>query len=186
MPLPGPTAAPTRLAELQRLAAANSPALRQAASDVETARGLLQQAGTYPNPTMASRPDPTPTTPATGTLGFFIDQVIKTGGKLKLAAAAAQMNLKTRSWPLKRARIDLATTVRTAYYSLVVAKETVRVNKALARFTDEIFRLQSDLLGGRVRRQPRASGPAVAGLHRSAGLQASYRQLRVCLEATRR
>src|SRR5262249_25391591 len=34
------------------------------------------------------------------------------------------------------------------YSTLLVARETVRVNKALAHFTDEIFRLQADLLGG--------------------------------------
>ncbi len=34
------------------------------------------------------------------------------------------------------------------YYNLLVARETVRVNKALAHFTDEIFRLQADLLAG--------------------------------------
>ena len=82
------------------------------------------------------------------TPGFFIDQVIKTGGKLTLGAAAAQMNLVNARLALRRARSDLATAVRGAYYSLVVARETVRVNKALARFTDEIYRLQADLLAG--------------------------------------
>jgi cobalt-zinc-cadmium efflux system outer membrane protein len=49
---------------------------------------------------------------------------------------------------LRRARFDLATTIRADYYNLLVAKETVRVNKGLAHFTDEIFRLQADLLKG--------------------------------------
>jgi cobalt-zinc-cadmium efflux system outer membrane protein len=81
-------------------------------------------------------------------LGFFVDQVIKTGGKLKLQAAAAKMNLIAAELALKRARSDLSTTIRGDYYSLLVAKETVRVNKGLAHFTDEIFRLQADLLEG--------------------------------------
>src|SRR5712692_9172502 len=58
------------------------------------------------------------------------------------------MDLRNAELALRRARSDLATQVRNAYYSLLVAKETVRVNRALARFTDEIFRLQADLLGG--------------------------------------
>ena len=49
---------------------------------------------------------------------------------------------------MKQARYNLATTIRTRFYTLLVAQETVRVNKALAHFTDEIFRLQADLLGG--------------------------------------
>ena len=146
MPLPGPNGQPYTLAELQRLAAANSPALRQAASDVEAARGLLIQAGTYPNPTIGYETAPNPNNTATGALGFFIDQVIKTGGKLTLGAAAAQMNLVNAQLALRRARSDLATAVRGAYYGLVVARETVRVNKALARYTDEIYRLQADML----------------------------------------
>jgi cobalt-zinc-cadmium efflux system outer membrane protein len=148
VPLPGPDGRPYTLADLQRLAAANSPTLRQAASDVEAAKGLLIQAGLYPNPTMGYEAGPNANNTATGTQGFFIDQVIVTGGKLKLGAAAAEMNFRNAVLALRRARFDLATTIRGDYYSLLVARETVRVNKALAHFTDEIFRLQTDLLAG--------------------------------------
>jgi cobalt-zinc-cadmium efflux system outer membrane protein len=41
VPQPGPAGRPNTLADLQRLAAANNPLLRQAASDVEAARGLI-------------------------------------------------------------------------------------------------------------------------------------------------
>ena len=74
--------------------------------------------------------------------------MIKTGGKLTLAGATNLMNLRNAELAFKRARSDLATTIRGDYYTLLVAKETVRVNKALAQFTDEIFRLQADLVGG--------------------------------------
>jgi cobalt-zinc-cadmium efflux system outer membrane protein len=146
-PLPGPNGCPYRLGDLQQLAAANSPALRQAAADVEAAKGNLIQVRTYPNPTLGYEAGPNNNNTATGTHGVYIDQVVKTGGKLKLAAAAAEMDLRNAELALKRARSDLATQVRTAYYNLLVARETVRVNKALARFTDEIYRLQTDLLG---------------------------------------
>ena len=43
---------PYTLSQLQQLAAANSPELRQAASDVEAARGKKIQALAYPNPTV--------------------------------------------------------------------------------------------------------------------------------------
>ncbi len=110
--------------------------------------GLLIQAGTYPNPTIGYLVGPNNNNTATGTYAYFFDQVVKTGGKLTLQAAAAQMGLQNAELALKRARFDLATTIRTDYYNLLVAKETVRVNKALARFTDEIYRLQADLLAG--------------------------------------
>jgi cobalt-zinc-cadmium efflux system outer membrane protein len=146
IPLPGPDGRPYTLADLHRIAAANSPVLRQAASDIEAARGVLKQAVTYPNPTIGFESGPNNNNTATGTQGFFIDQVIKTAGKLTLAGAQAQMNVYNAELALKRARSNLTTTIRGDYYSLLVAREMVRVNKALSHFTDEIFRLQADLL----------------------------------------
>jgi cobalt-zinc-cadmium efflux system outer membrane protein len=136
------------LADLQQLAAAYSPTLRQAAADVQAARGNLIQARAYPNPTVGWSVQPSNDGSTAGVQGPFIDQTIKFGGKLKLAAAAAEMDLRNAELALTRARSDLATNVRNAYFGVLVAKETVRVNKALAHFTDEIYRLQADLLRG--------------------------------------
>ncbi|HEV3204113.1 MAG TPA: TolC family protein, partial [Gemmataceae bacterium] len=146
VPQPGPDGKPYTLATLQQIAAGNSPQLRQAAADVEAARGNLIQARAYPNPTVGYEVDPSNDGSAPGVQGIFIDQPIKTGGKLKLQAAAAQKDLENAELALKRARSDLATQVRNAFFALVVAKETVRVNRALARFTDEVYRIQADLL----------------------------------------
>ncbi len=146
--LPGPGERPYTLADLHKLAAENSPALRQAISDIEAARGVLKQSVTYPNPTIGFETNPNNNNTGSATMGFFVDQVVKTGGKLTLAGAANLMNLRTAELALKRARSDLATTIRGDYYTLLVAKETVRVNKALADFTDQIFLLQTDLLAG--------------------------------------
>jgi cobalt-zinc-cadmium efflux system outer membrane protein len=147
-PLPGPNGQPYTLAELQQLAAANSPQLRQAAADVEAARGNLIQAATYPNPTVGLEVDPSNDGSTPGVWGGFVDQVIKTGGKLKLQAAAAEMDLRNAELALRRARSDLATQVRNAYYAVLVAQETVRVLKALARFTDEVYLVHGGLLQG--------------------------------------
>jgi cobalt-zinc-cadmium efflux system outer membrane protein len=148
VPLPGPDGRAYTLEDLQRIAAENSPALRQAAADVETAKGLLIQAGLYPNPTVAYLTSPNANNTASTSLGFLYDQVIKTAGKLRIQSASALMGLFNAQLALKRARFDLATTIRGDYYTLLVARETVRVNRALSQFTDEIYRLQADLLGG--------------------------------------
>jgi cobalt-zinc-cadmium efflux system outer membrane protein len=140
--MPGPDGRPYTLADLQQLAAANSPALRQAASDVQAARGVMIQAGAYPNPTLTYTANPNNNASATGEPGIAIAQTIKTTGKLRLAVAAAQKNLDNAELALRRARSDLSTQVRTAYYALLVARETMVVNEALARFTDEIYRVQ--------------------------------------------
>src|ERR1700677_3718469 len=144
--LPSPEGRPYTLSELQFIAAGNSPELRQAASDVGAARGNLIQARPYPNPTVGMQLTPSNDGSVTSTDGVFVDQVVKTGGKLKLASAAAEMDLQNAQLALRRARSDLATRVRQTYYSLLVAKETVRVNRALAQFTDEVYMLHAGLL----------------------------------------
>jgi cobalt-zinc-cadmium efflux system outer membrane protein len=143
-PVPGPGGVPYTLASLQQIAAENSPTLRQAASDVEAARGALIQARAYPNPTLIYQAQPSNDGETAGVQGFAIDQVIKFFGKLKLAAAAAEMDLDNAQLALRRARSDLSTAVRSAYFAVLVAKETVRVNKALAEYTDKVYVLSGE------------------------------------------
>jgi cobalt-zinc-cadmium efflux system outer membrane protein len=145
---PGPDGKPYSLSALQRLAAENNPALRQAAADVEAAKGNLIQAKTYPNPTVGYLMDPSNNNDVAGVQGGFISQMIVTGGKLKLAGGAAQKDLDNAILALKRARTDLATSVRTSYFTLLVDVETLIVTRALAKFTDEIYRAQIGLLRG--------------------------------------
>ncbi|MGP0069768.1 MAG: TolC family protein, partial [Isosphaeraceae bacterium] len=146
--LPGPGGKPYTLADFQRLAAEHSPALRQAASDVEAARGNLIQAKTYPNPITGYFQDIAATSNSGGVQAGFVNQPIITGGKLKLGAAAAQKDLDNAVLALKRARSDLATAVRNAYFTLLVDVETLVVTRALAQLSDEIYRLQTGLLRG--------------------------------------
>jgi cobalt-zinc-cadmium efflux system outer membrane protein len=147
-PQPGPEGRPYTLADFQRLAAANSPTLRQAIADVKTAEGNLIQAKTYPNPTTGYFFDPTNNNATAGVQGGFVDQPIITGGKMKLAVASAQKDLDNAVLALKRARMDLATSVRNAYFTLLVDIETLAVTRALAQFSDDIYRLQTALTKG--------------------------------------
>jgi cobalt-zinc-cadmium efflux system outer membrane protein len=142
---PGPGGKPYTLADFQRLAAANSPALRQAASDVEAAKGNLIQAMTYPNPIASYLVDPSNNNSTAGVQGGAIEQIIITGGKMKLGVAAAQKSLDNAILALKRARNDLSTAVRNAYFTVLVDVETLAVTRALVQFSDEIYRLQVGL-----------------------------------------
>jgi outer membrane protein, heavy metal efflux system len=139
---------PYTLAELQTIAANNSPALKQAASDVKAAEGALVQARTYANPTLGYSFQPSNDGSTAGVHGLLVDQKINTAGKMALAVKAAQQDLKNAELALKRARSDLATQVRTAYFGLLVAKETARVNRSLAVLTDEVYGTQAKLLLG--------------------------------------
>ncbi|QJX00160.1 TolC family protein [Frigoriglobus tundricola] len=144
-PLPGPNGRPYTLSDLQRIAAENSPILRQAASDVQAARGNMIQAATYPNPNVTIAEQPSNNNATGGAFGAAVDQVVVTGGKIRLATAAAKKALENAELALKRARSDLATSVRSNYYALLVSQETMRVTRSLSVLTDEVYRVQLTL-----------------------------------------
>ena len=143
---PGPDGRPYALTDLHRLATLNSATVRQAVADVATARGNFIQARMYPNPTVGYQLDPNNNNSSGSTQGVFVDQLIKVGGKLKIQTAASYKDLENAELALKRARSDLATQVRNAYFTFLVAREAVEVTRALAQFTDDVYRLQANLL----------------------------------------
>jgi cobalt-zinc-cadmium efflux system outer membrane protein len=144
-PAPGPDGKALTLADLQAIAAANSPTLRRAMADVVAARGAMIQAGAYPNPQVSYQSSGQG--PGGGPMaGGGIQQLIKTGGKLKLAQAAAEMDLRTAEVALRAAQNDLTTAVRSGYFSVLVAQEGILVAHALAQLTDEAFIFQRQIV----------------------------------------
>jgi cobalt-zinc-cadmium efflux system outer membrane protein len=143
----GPDGKALTLADLQKIAFTNSPVLRQAASDIQAARGVVQQAGLYPNPTFgytASNAGPS----GGPTFGVVMGQTVVTMGKLKVAQAAALMDLNMTELAYRRAETDLLTNVRTNYYGVLVAQESIRANRGLVELTDEVYRVMVDQLRG--------------------------------------
>ncbi|OAI40160.1 hypothetical protein AYO40_05120 [Planctomycetaceae bacterium SCGC AG-212-D15] len=139
---PGPEGKPLTLSDLQRLASANSPLLRQAAAEVTATRGAAIQAGLPPNPQFGFEQDTAGTAGGPGYLGGFLDQKIITAGKLKLAVAAAGMDYFNAQVALQRSRSDVAGQVRAGYFAVLVARENMRVHRILAEFAEELFRIQ--------------------------------------------
>jgi cobalt-zinc-cadmium efflux system outer membrane protein len=145
-PQPGPHGVPLSLADLQRLALANSPLIKQAAANLESARGAAVQAGLLPNPTVGFQNDTAGTTGGAGYVGGYVEQKITTTNRLKLARAVAMMDVANAEAALRRAETDLATSVRSGYFAVLVARESVRINRALVRLTEEVYRLQIDMV----------------------------------------
>lgn len=143
-PGPGPDGQPVTLAQLQHLAVTNSPVLRQAAADVEAARGAAVQAGLYPNPQVGYMGTDVGEVNTAGYHGAFVEQVIKTGGKLDLAQASALMDVQNAELTLRKTQANLAAQVRGGYFAVLVARENMQATRALARFTDEVFRISVD------------------------------------------
>src|SRR5262249_21253255 len=112
----GPEGHPLTLADLQRLGKTYTPAIKNAIAAGETAAAGAYQAGMYPNPLFAYEHDTVETGPA-GYPGFFINQLIKTGGKLTVAQAAATMDILTAKLALRKACADLRTQIRGFYFA---------------------------------------------------------------------
>jgi cobalt-zinc-cadmium efflux system outer membrane protein len=144
---PGPEGRPMTLADLQRLAAVYSPAIKSAQAAVEAVKGAVKQAGAYPNPIFFFEQDTVGTGPG-GYEGFGVHQTVKTANKLKLQQAAAMMDLLNAQLALKRAYTDLAHEVRSNYFAVLVAREGVKINEALYEFANNIYRVQVDLVEG--------------------------------------
>jgi cobalt-zinc-cadmium efflux system outer membrane protein len=143
-PAPGPNGQPLTLTDLQELAMASSPAIREAATDLKAAQGAARQAGAYPNPTVSYEEDTAGNAGTGGFQGGFVEQVIKTGGKLKLAQAAGQMDVRNGELALRAARNTVASQVRSGYFAVLVAQESVKVNRALVRLSDEVYGVETD------------------------------------------
>jgi len=142
-PVPAPGQPPLTLAQLQSIAVSHNPLIRQAVSDVEAARGNMIQAGAYPNPHVGYQSDDVNTGLTAGYQGGAISQTIVTGGKLRLARASAEVDLRNAEVALHRARYDLATQVRSNYLGVLVARERIKVNDALTQFANRVYRLQA-------------------------------------------
>ena len=82
--------------------------------------------------------------------GFFVDQVIKTGGKLTLQQAAATMDVLTAKLALRRARADLRNQMRGFYFAVLVARENARVGTPIPLYRGSLSLAGGDLDPGRL------------------------------------
>jgi cobalt-zinc-cadmium efflux system outer membrane protein len=145
-PAAGPNGNPLSLSDLQRLARANNPDLARAVANVRAAEGAAIQAGLHPNPIFGYSADTIGTGHTAGYQGVFFEQLIKTAGKLELARQVAGVDVANARLALRLAENDVATRVRSAYFAVLVARENARVNRALAQFTEDVYKVGLDLL----------------------------------------
>ena len=130
------------LEELQQMALAQSPSVRQAMADVQSAQGAVIQAGAWPNPTMGYQGDTVNTGGTLGYQGGFINQTFVTGNKLGLDQMIACADLRIAELACRKARMDVLTHVRTHYFDVLVALEKMKVGEAMAEFAQRTYRTQ--------------------------------------------
>src|SRR5262245_15450384 len=134
------------LQDMQQEAMANHPAIRVATAAVESARGAATQAGLPPNPVFGFEADTIGSGGTAGQQGAKYEQLIKTAGKLRLAQLAALFDVTAAEAGLRKARVEVLTQVRTAYFAVLVAQEQLRVTRIVTGLLDEVYRIQVDQL----------------------------------------
>jgi cobalt-zinc-cadmium efflux system outer membrane protein len=119
---------------LWNLALASSPELREAAAELEIARGQRIQAAKYPNPQVRAEQEAlgTSVNPA-GTVRVELSQEIVTGGKRRLDMAVADREFDAATLGLIARKFEALTRVRRGYYDFVAWSEAVRINQEIVR-----------------------------------------------------
>ncbi len=130
---------PYTLSELQKIALTSSPKIKQAVALVAAARGSALQAGLYPNPDFGYEGDTMLTNGTAGYQGGYIQQTIVTASKLPTARQAALMEVRITELSLRKAETDLSREVRNGYFAVLVAEQNIRVSKALASLSAEVY-----------------------------------------------
>ena len=138
------------LPELWQLALVHNPALREAAAEIEAARGRFIQSGLYLNPEVTYQETGLgDTRDARGTLQLQLRQEIITAGKLRLDMEIAARSQDIAFLGMVNRKFDVLTRVRRAYYDYLTLDYTARVSDevvaSLEEFTETMRKLVEDV-----------------------------------------
>jgi cobalt-zinc-cadmium efflux system outer membrane protein len=134
------------LEELEEIALQNSPIIAQSLAAITMNQGTAIQQGIYPNPVFGYESDTVGSSFTRDYQGIYVSQLVKTAGKLSLQRAAANMDLMNSQLAYERTRLEILHMVRAGYYNVLVAQESMRINEALVRFTNQVYAIMIDRL----------------------------------------
>jgi cobalt-zinc-cadmium efflux system outer membrane protein len=149
------------LEQLEQIALESNPTLMQLAAVVDKARGIHEQVGLYPNPTVGYTASEIGNEGHAGQQGGFVGQTIVTGGKLRLNQDVAGWNIQELSWEYQAQRLRVRNDVRRRFYDVVgsrqrmtIAADLLRVADAGATIAEQLFKAKqasrADVLQARI------------------------------------
>lgn len=120
------------LEQLQQIALANNPTLRQAQAEIRAAAGRTRQAGLWPNPTVGyTGEEMRGGSFGGGQHGVFIQQNILLGGKLHLDKQVFAAEGKQSETEADEQRLRVQNGVRIAFYQSLAAQRMVGIREQL-------------------------------------------------------
>jgi outer membrane protein, heavy metal efflux system len=142
----GPGKASLALADFEQMAVQGNPTLAQAAARVEAARGRAVQAGLYPNPTVGYEGDEIGNRGRAGQQGGFIDQLIVTGGKLRLNQAKFAQEVTQTEWQALAQQYRVLNGVRMRFYELLARQRLLEVRADLLKVAEDAVSTTQELI----------------------------------------
>lgn len=126
------------LEEAQRIAAEVNPTLRQAEAEIREAKARRQQAGLYPNPTIAYTGDEIRGgSVGGGKQGFFVQQKVVTGGKLSKSSEVYAKEISLAETEAQEQKLRVETAVKITYLRVLAAQELLDVRQGLAQIAQD-------------------------------------------------
>ena len=142
-----PTTVAISLDDLERMALDTHPTIAAARARIDAARGRAAQAGTWPNPTVGFSAEEIKrgTSDRRGEYGFFVEQPILLGGKLRLSRTVFDREVTSAEAALELQQARVVNTVRRAFYHVLIQDRRVEVQERLAALVSEAVGVTAQL-----------------------------------------
>jgi cobalt-zinc-cadmium efflux system outer membrane protein len=135
------------LADLEALALRQNPTLVQARAQVDASMAKSFQAGLFPNPVMGYTTDQIGAEGTPGeTQGFFIEQEIFRGGKLRLSRAKYLQEAQAADLQALAQLLRVVNGVRIAYFDVLAAHRHLEIQRHLLGNYEEMARTTRELV----------------------------------------
>jgi cobalt-zinc-cadmium efflux system outer membrane protein len=161
-PVAGPVAGAMSLEDLESMAVANNPTIRELAATTQKAAGFRTQVGLRANPTAGYQGQQIADKGTDQHLAF-VEQEFVTGGKLQLNRQVLDATVRSQLLELEAQRMRVLTDVRTAFYDALAAQKRIALIQEFRGVVDQGLKLaelrkqalegsQVDVLQSRVQR----------------------------------
>lgn len=140
-------AAPITLVELEQHALQNNPTTTAATASVEAARDRTRQAGAWPNPVIGYTGEEIKAgdVDRRGEHGFFVEQTIPLGGKLRLSRDVFQRTIEQAEALRDLQRLRILSSVREMFYAVLLTERRIEVQERLAALASEAVGVTAQL-----------------------------------------
>ncbi|MGN6543956.1 MAG: TolC family protein, partial [Aureliella sp.] len=125
------------LADFEQMALVGNPTLAQAAAQVEAVRGRALQAGLYPNPTVGYTGQQIGSEGRAGQQGFYVTQMLVTGGRLQLNRAKFAQEATEMQWQALAHQYRVLNSVRMHFYRVLALERLIAVQGEVAHRAED-------------------------------------------------